>query len=399
MEIFNENSQIGDYVLLACLKDGHETRTWSAKQVSVGRTVLIDELKESHAGNREAFLADVRAKAAVDHPLVGSIYEASTDTAHGFFAYELLPGDTMTQLIEAGQKFKAQRLVQLLRRIAEANIYHESHDNSTAPLGPDDIHVDTQGIIRLENLVIHGARTQDQSSRDIVSLGTFLQAILDPNHPGSTRCMTLLAWMRGMENGQHLTWSQIRDYCEQIEQQLTEPSEITAVPTAAIPSRKKNHTIWIFAALAIALTSGLSWVLLLKKNNESDSSEIKSEWIAVHGGNYTTRDGTPFSVTPFSISNKEVSIGEYAKYSRLWICLPKNRTTRFSIIPINPVTRPAINPIIGPIFMTLPKNPKFGTIGKSTSARRWSAWIGGMLSLMRNGKNVACRHRNNGLPH
>lgn len=344
MEIFNENSQIGDYVLLACLKDGHETRTWSAKQVSVGRTVLIDELKESHAGNREAFLADVRAKAAVDHPLVGSIYEASTDTAHSFFAYELLPGDTMTQLIEAGQKFKAQRLVLLLRRIAEANIYHESHDNSTAPLGPDDIHVDTQGIIRLENLVIHGARTQDQSSRDIVSLGTFLQAILDPNHPGSTRCMTLLAWMRGMENGQHLTWSQIRDYCEQIEQQLTEPSEITAVPTAAIPSRKKNHTIWIFAALAVALTSGLSWVLLLKKNNESDSSEIKSEWIAVHGGNYTTRDGTPFSVTPFSISNKEVSIGEYAKFLKTLDLLAKESNDQVFDHPDQPSDKTSHQP-------------------------------------------------------
>ena len=323
MEIFTENSRIGDYVLLECLRDDLETRTWSAKQVSVGRTVLIDELKQTHAGNREAFLADVRAKAAVDHPLVGSIYEASTDTEHCFFAYELLPGNTLTQLAEAGQKFKALRFVQLLRRIAEANIYHESRENSTAPLGPDDVHVDSQGIIRLENLVIHGARTQEQSSRDIMSLGAFLPSILDPNHPGSTRSLTLLAWMRGMDTGHALTWSQIRDYCEQIEQQLTEPSEISAVPTAAIPSQKKNHMVWIFAALAVVLTSVLGGLLLLKKNNDADSSEMKSEWIAVRAGNYTTWDGTPFSVTPFSISNREVSIGEYAKFLKTLDLLAK----------------------------------------------------------------------------
>jgi hypothetical protein len=79
MEIFSVNKQIGDYIIVECLRENQETRTWSAKQVSVGRAVLIDELKVDRAENREAFLADVRAKAAVEHPLVGSIYEATSD--------------------------------------------------------------------------------------------------------------------------------------------------------------------------------------------------------------------------------------------------------------------------------------------------------------------------------
>lgn len=323
MEIFTENSQIGDYILLECLRDNQETRTWSAKQVSVGRAVLIDELKQEYSGNRETFLADVRAKAAVEHPLVGSIYEASTERGHCFCAYELLPGDTVSQLVESQHKFKAQRFVHLLRRIAEANIYYETHKNATSPLGPDDIHVDAQGIIRIENLVIRGERDQNQSLRDIVNLGSFFQKLLDPAHPGTTRCLTLLAWMRGEDTEHYLTWAQIRDYCEQIEQQLTEPSEISALRTAAIPPEKKNHLIWVWIALAVLLLGGLIGIPLSMNKNGARAADNKQEWIEVREGNYYTPDGTQFSVTPFSISNQEVSIGDYAKFLKTLDLLKK----------------------------------------------------------------------------
>lgn len=323
MEIFSENSQIGDYILLECLKDNQETRTWSAKQVSVGRAVLIDELKQAYSGHRETFLADVRAKASVEHPLVGSIYEASTDRGHCFFAYELLPGEPVAQLEQTQRKFKAQRFVHLLRRIAEANIYHETHHNATSPLGPNDIHVDTQGIIRLENLVIHGERDQNQSIRDIVSLGSFFQPLLDPSHSGTTRCLTLLAWMRGEDTEHYLTWTQIRDYCEQIEQQLTEPTEINALQTAAIPLEKKNNLIWVWVALAILVIGGLIWISLSRNKNGGSTAESKQSWIEVAAGNYSTPDGTSFTTTPFSISNQEVSIGDYAIFLKTLDLLAK----------------------------------------------------------------------------
>ncbi len=314
MEIFSENKQIGDYIILQCLKDNQETLTWSAKQVSVGRAVLIDELKPAYAGNSQAFLANVRAKASVEHPLVGSIYEASTERGQYFCAYELLPGDTVAQLAHAQQKFKAQRFVHLLRRIAEANIYHETHQNATSPLGPDDIHIDTQGIIRLENLVIHGERDQNQSLRDIVRLGSFFQALLDPNHSGTTRCLTLLAWMRGEDTEHYLSWAQIRDYCEQIEQQLTEPSELQALPTAAIPTQQKSYMMWVWVALAVLLLGGVIAFAFTRNNDGSRITETKPAWIKVPAGNYSTLNGFDFTVVAFSISNQEVSIGEYAKF-------------------------------------------------------------------------------------
>lgn len=75
----SDQESFGDYLPRECLEETSSTRTWLAEQKSVGRMVLIEELKEEAIAEREAFLKDVRAKAAVEHPLVASIYEASTE--------------------------------------------------------------------------------------------------------------------------------------------------------------------------------------------------------------------------------------------------------------------------------------------------------------------------------
>jgi formylglycine-generating enzyme required for sulfatase activity len=344
MQIFSENTQIGDYIILQCLREHEETRTWLAKQVSVGRTVLIDELKQTHSTHSQAFLADVRAKAAVEHPLVGSIYEASTDRGLCFCAYELLPGDTVTQLAQSQESFKAQRFVHLLRRIAEANIYHETHQNATSPLGPDDIHIDTQGIIRLENLVIHGERNEDQSLRDIIHLGSFFQSVLDPNHPGTTRCLTLLAWMRGEDTEHYLSWAKIRDYCEQIEQQLTEPSEIQALPTTAIPAEQKSYLMWVWIALGVLLLGGVITFAITRTKNGSSIAETKPAWIEVPAGSYSTMNGFDFTVVAFSISNQEVSIGEYSKFIKTLDLLAKESNDHVFNHPDQPKSKTSHKP-------------------------------------------------------
>jgi hypothetical protein len=325
MEIFSVNSQFGDYLISQFLRENEISRTWSAKQVSVGRFVLIDELKAEAIAHRDPFLADVRTKAAVEHPLVGSIYEACNDRGVCFFAYELLPGNSVSGLIQVQQKYKAQEFVHLLRRIAEANIYHETHQNSTSALGPDDIQIDNQGIVRIRNLAIQGERTENQSLRDIVSLGLFFQELLDQGHSGTTRCLTLLSWMRGEDMKHYLSWSKVRDYCEQIEQQLTEPTEVNILKTTAIPKEKKSLLPWIGAGFAvIAIVAFLLVNMMGDKKGSARPADANQVWIEIQGGNYSVPGSSDFSITAFSISNQEVTIGEYAKFLQTLDLLAKD---------------------------------------------------------------------------
>jgi len=308
----NHETSFGDYVPKELLNETTSTRSWLAEQESVGRMVLIEELKDEAIDSRGEFLADVRAKAAVDHPLVGSIYEASTENGHCFFAHELLPGETLARMVKSGTKLKALRFVHLLRRVAEANIYHEARDNATSPLGPENIYMDTQGVIRMQNLAIAGSRLPDHSTRDVTRTGAFFEDLLDRDFPGATRCQTLLAWMRGQEVEKPLRWQQVRDYCEQIEQQLTEPVGVTAPATAAMRPDKKSGFVWVVVILLVGVFVGV--MLLPRKERPPSANAEKPGWVTVEGDRYEVPGGPRVRVQGFDISAHEVTIGDYADF-------------------------------------------------------------------------------------
>ena len=94
---------LGEYLLKELISENPLTRTWLAEQTTVSRRVLVDELRAEQADQRDAFLADVRAKAAVEHPLIGSVYEAVAEPGLCFFAHELLPGATLDDRRKAAE--------------------------------------------------------------------------------------------------------------------------------------------------------------------------------------------------------------------------------------------------------------------------------------------------------
>ena len=210
----SDDRRLGEYRLKELLSENALTRTWLAEQISVSRRVLVDELREDQAHHkRDAFLADVRAKAAIEHPLIGSVYEAVDEPGRCFFAHELLPGATLDDRRKAAEPFKPARLAHLLRRISEAHLQHETMGQATSPLGLENIHLDDQGVIRLDNLAIADTRTPEQATRDIAHLGQALRALVADGQPGSTRMLTLLGWMRGKDLESPLSWEQVRDVC------------------------------------------------------------------------------------------------------------------------------------------------------------------------------------------
>ncbi|RYD39380.1 MAG: hypothetical protein EOP85_16055, partial [Verrucomicrobiaceae bacterium] len=163
-----EERRLGEYRLRELLSENSVTRSWLAEQTSIARQVLVEELKSDQSAQMEAFLADIRAKAAVDHPLISSVYEASAEPGRCFYAHELLPGVSLARRALAGETLKPARLAHVLRRVAEAQVQHESMGHVTSPLTTAAIHLDDHGVIRLDNLAIAGSRTPDISWRDVM---------------------------------------------------------------------------------------------------------------------------------------------------------------------------------------------------------------------------------------
>ncbi|MES2660267.1 MAG: SUMF1/EgtB/PvdO family nonheme iron enzyme [Verrucomicrobiota bacterium] len=318
--------QLGEYRLKELLAENPVSRTWLAEQVSVSRLVLVDELiDETH---RDAFLADIRAKASVDHPLIGSVYEAAAEPGLCFYAHELLPGTTLAERMNAGETFLPARLAHILRRVSEAQLQHETLGHATSPMGLDAVHVDEHGVIRLKNLVVAGTRAEGQSFIDIVHFGHSLVPLIASGRPGATRLMTLLGWMRGEGLDAPIAWGQIRDFCMQIEHQLTDSlSKLTPTESVSIV-RKKPVTTMVFVTLAVLV--GIVAVALNLRPPEPSTPPRASlpPPVPIAAGDHPTPDGLQEPLPAFRISAHEITIGQYAEFLETLAILAKNNGER-----------------------------------------------------------------------
>jgi hypothetical protein len=340
-----EDRQLGEYQLKQLIHETDTTRTWLAEQVSVARRVLVDELKEDQPGKRAAFLADVRAKAAVDHPLVGSVYEAVAEPELCFYAHELLPGVTLEERQAAGLPLSPARLAHVLRRVADANLQHETLSHATSLMDLDAIHLDEHGVIRLKNLAVSGPRSPDESKRDIVHLGSVLGPLVAMGQPGATRLHTLLSWMRGEGLEYSITWAQIRDYCEQIEQQLADPLPSAPHAQKAANPRGKQTAVIISIVTGLALLGIAAVAVKLRPVTPVAAARVKlPEAVSIKQGFYPTPDGANEALPAFRISANEVTIGQYAEFCETLSMLVKDNRERTFDHPDQPAAKVSHEP-------------------------------------------------------
>jgi formylglycine-generating enzyme required for sulfatase activity len=314
MDAPQDAARFGEYLLKDCLAVGPISRLWLAEQESVRRTVLIEELMAEHADQAEAFFANIRAKAAVDHPLIGTVYEAVAGPEACFYARELLPGATLADRLKAAEPLKPVRVAYALRRIAEANLYHETRGHATELFGPAAVHIDDSGVIRLENLAVAGTREADQSVKDVTHLGQTLPPLVADGLPGATRVLTLLSWMRGERTAAPLGWKAIHGYCEQIEQQLADLAPAVVPMTKAAVPPKKSWTLPILAGGLVLI--GVIFLIAKagKRPPRIAPRGVLPEAVVIPAGQYRTPDGTLDQVREFKISAHEVTIGQYLEF-------------------------------------------------------------------------------------
>ncbi|MEK7950880.1 SUMF1/EgtB/PvdO family nonheme iron enzyme [Luteolibacter soli] len=318
---------IGDYRLDEVLDESPTSVTWLAEQQSIRRTVVVIELKPTALHSRDAFLADIRAQAAVDHPLIGSVYEAVNLPEHCFAALERLPGASLADRLKAREAMKPAQVAHVLRRVAEASMTLESGGMSTAAMHAGDVFLDTHGVVRVANLARAGVREAGRSATDIAALGGELVRLVADGRAGASRMMTLLAWMRGEGLERSLTWTEVRSYAEQIEQQLAESPAAAAPPTARAQTRKSPLPL-VLGLAAVAIAAGFGAFLLKGKASSKPTASLPGP-VVVPEGAHPLPDGGTSALPAFELGAHEVTIGEYEDFLKALAVLPADRRTTY----------------------------------------------------------------------
>ncbi|MGB6223549.1 SUMF1/EgtB/PvdO family nonheme iron enzyme [Haloferula sp.] len=308
-----EERIVGDYRLIQVIQTGPESTTWLAEQTSIGREVIVIELTDF--SKRESFLGDTRIKASVDHPLIGSVYEAIADDSHCLVAMEKLPGKTLAERLALGETILPIEFSHLLRMLSEAMLHLAAKGVATEPLTPEAIHFDKQGVLRIGNIACAGTPDLYAAAHDIARLGEALPPIVPTGRPGASRALTVLAWMRGEGVERALTWEEIHSYSEQIESQLVGVSHARSPETKRIRT-KKSPLPTILATLAgLAIVAvALAFMNKGKDIAPAGPAPVLPEPVSIPAGTYPLPDGGSEELKAFQISACEVTIGEYLEF-------------------------------------------------------------------------------------
>jgi len=144
---------LDDFVIEKHLGDGSMGCVYLAHQYSLDRRVALKVLKEElncDQTQREHFLREARAVAALKHPNIIQAYKVGQDCGIAFFATEYVEGCTLTTLIETQEQLKTDRVLKIALAISDALTYAWNHSRLIHhDIKPDNIMILQNGEVKL----------------------------------------------------------------------------------------------------------------------------------------------------------------------------------------------------------------------------------------------------------
>ena len=338
-----EGDILGDYRLRHVVSEGRFTRTWEGEQLSMQRIVMIEMLRSKvmrQPGLVDSFISDVRAKATVNHPGIGVVYEVFTNDEDTFFSREKLEGESLESLYQSGSRFSPLEIVVLLGQIADAMWQLKIEKVATVDYELHHFLIASKDEVRVMNLAVEGVRDEQIETRTKQLFGGVFDAMIRPGLPGATRVKSLCDFMTDVNRPVPLTWKQILDLSHQVRDQLQGKKK--AVPTVAGSSEyqmreppKVAASFWALIA-GVASISGVIFLIVFsgdKKNTAPapTSFEMKA-YIEIPPGRYKIPGGSEVSIREgFTMSRTEVTRAQY----KTFLDFPDHRRFQHPEQPVN----------------------------------------------------------------
>ncbi len=305
--------QLGDYMLLRLIGTSPKTEAHEAVQQSIDRRVSLVLLKPEFTAEHEElreFRGSVRAKAAVTHPHIVPVYEGFEEEGAIFYTRELVDGQNIVQLAEAGKKLRGRTIYGIVKTVAEAMLYLESRGIHYEDLEPRHIFLGSDGNTRVSNIASLEPSATQTTGQHIRNLGLALQPLLNT----ANRRNDILGQLLGIMAKQEIevsSWEELSYLIQGIDERLS-AEESRNPPSRPLLAESKGPRRWVAAAVILALAGGaiVASIPFLKKPKARDFENM----IWISGGEFLYQGGEAVHLDSFWIDEHEVSIGQYAKF-------------------------------------------------------------------------------------
>ncbi len=164
---------LGFYKILDKIGSGGIGDVYRARDTRHGRTVAI-KIPAPHivddAAQREQFLTDARAAAALSHPNIADLFEIGEDQGIVFLVFEFVPGEALTAVI-AGRPINPRRAIDLAIQIADALADAHAAGVVHRDLDPSNIIVTPKGNAKILDFGLSAWTSGGAERRQIAQMG------------------------------------------------------------------------------------------------------------------------------------------------------------------------------------------------------------------------------------
>lgn len=309
---------LGDYQIYRVLGSGVWGKVYVAKQTSVNRLVglkALDSARSLDSDARAQFLADARAKAAVSHPFIISVFEADERDGVVFYTHEFLEGATLAEMVSSGATLDEKTALHAMKVSAEGLNYLWSHNLAHGTFEASAIRIGKDGIARLANLAAAGSNGEVSVEAEMAALAETIRQLAPTTSQGLAM---LLNRMQGGPNPV-TGWPAVLQAVKALEPKIipVEAAKMKAADEVAmravIAAKEAQKRALIFNIVTLVLlVTVIAWMVY--KYVLSNERKLDAK-IVVPAGSYLIGESAESVQLPgFEIDKFEVSIGRYAKF-------------------------------------------------------------------------------------
>lgn len=316
--------QLGDYRVQQLIGKGTWGAVYVAIQMSVNRAVglkVLDPGAAQDERNRNQFLADARAKAAVQHPFIVSVFEADDRNGLVFYTHEFIEGATLEDMIEDGRQVDEKTALHIMKVAGEGLNYLWSHNLAHAPFQAESIRIGKDNIPRLANLATASTDPSTSVQAEIQFLASVISQLM-PHESMSPGLRALLARMGGSGANAATSWPVVLQAVRALEPKVipVEAAKIKAADAAAMRAMEANRKAQkrsLIYSIATLTFLAFAVVFVIWRYLISNRRDLSAQ-IEIPGGQYMigdpNLDPTRVDLGAFEIDKYEVTIGAFEDF-------------------------------------------------------------------------------------
>ena len=172
--------KIGRYDIIAELGRGAMGIVYRASDPTIGREVALKVLslnastEEGTNSPQQMFMREVRAAGRLAHPSIVTIHDAFDDKEDqtSCIVMELVPGVTLEKILESGHPLGMERILSIIRQVAEGLDYAHRNQVIHRDLKPANILVTEDGRAKITDFGIAKVLAREGLARTVGIMGT-----------------------------------------------------------------------------------------------------------------------------------------------------------------------------------------------------------------------------------